>query len=533
LGHRFDDVRSAGLPAGLTVGRTIQCGTLVVGGGVAGMAAALAAAEAGDRVVLVERCPWLGGDARVFGPVGDEEPPDVAVERLSKAIDAAPEIEVLLRAEAHSLAEGRVRVHHVTLEDGRIHGRLLAIEAKRIVLATGAAERLPIVPGNRLPGVIGAVDAYHCAARFGLWRGKRALVATPNNYGYRLALLAADCGIEIQRVVDSRIAPQSRFIDFCKASGITLASGLVPRSVTADHRGRQLSVGFAVAVEEAGQEAGAVATETLVVAGSWQPRLDLWLMAGGRSTYDYSRRWLAPSGELEGVAIIGAAAGWRSLTACLASAVAAIGYTRGKVARPIEEYEVDAVYESPEAPPPVAPWRPGRGAYLDRGVSFTTRPVPRRDETPDVSPTDLGLLSLGDVASFVQLGAIPDRDAGIIAQERCIAIEEIADTGWQVSAEPAPVASEVPAYLVGRYGPKPVLAVVVTADGRRLEAGCLVYLTSDATDLGAAIGSILGPAPDGRPGAVMLARRADLTDAISLFVRDTSGAVPLTISERF
>ena len=39
--------------------------TLVVGAGVAGLRAALEAAEAGDRVMLVDERPWLGGTAEV------------------------------------------------------------------------------------------------------------------------------------------------------------------------------------------------------------------------------------------------------------------------------------------------------------------------------------------------------------------------------------------------------------------------------------------------------------------------------------
>lgn len=532
LGLRLDDPRALGATGSDGARTEMACDTLVVGGGIAGMAAAVAAAATGDRVVLVERRPTLGGDARFFGTVGEEASPESTIDRLVSRVEAMPSISVLVRTEGLGLAGARLQAHQVAVTESGIEGRDLAIEAQRVVLATGAAERLPIFPGNRMPGVVGAVEAFHRAERYGVWFGGSALFATPNNYGYRLAMLAADAGVTVRRVVDSRIAPQSRFIDFCKASGITLASGLVPRSAEPVRKTGELNVSFAVAVEEAGQDAGTVVADLLVVAGGWQPRLKLWLMAGGGCVYDVGQRWLSANGKLDGVAIAGAAAGWRSSTACLASATAAVDGFLGKTPKPVSEYEVDAVYESAEAPAPVAPWRPGRGAYLDRGISFTTRPAPARSEVHAVQPGDMGLLSLGDVASFIQLGAIPERDAGVIAQERCIAAEEITGSEWRVATTPATVASEVPLYLVGRYGPKPQLAIVAAGDVRRLETGCLVYPSSETGNPAAAIGCIIGPAPVGKPGAVMIVSRSGLAEAPALFVRDTSGAVPVTMTEK-
>ena len=41
--------------------RSAHCGVLVIGGGPAGLAAAMAAAETGERVIVVEQAPHLGG----------------------------------------------------------------------------------------------------------------------------------------------------------------------------------------------------------------------------------------------------------------------------------------------------------------------------------------------------------------------------------------------------------------------------------------------------------------------------------------
>src|SRR5262249_36565840 len=157
-----------------------------------------------------------------------EEPPDVVIERLSTAVRGEQRINLLLGAEATQVKDGKVLAHQVELVDGRPRGRSVVVSAGTVVIATGAAERLPVFPGNRTPGVIGALEAFQLARRFGVWGGRRTLFNTSHSYAYRLALHAHDAGLEVQRMVDTRIGPSSRFIDFCKATGITLASGLIP-----------------------------------------------------------------------------------------------------------------------------------------------------------------------------------------------------------------------------------------------------------------------------------------------------------------
>ncbi|MGO1293242.1 MAG: FAD-dependent oxidoreductase, partial [Cellulosimicrobium funkei] len=52
----------------------LQADVLVVGGGLGGVAAALAAAERGARVVLTEEHPWIGGQLTSQAVPPDESP---------------------------------------------------------------------------------------------------------------------------------------------------------------------------------------------------------------------------------------------------------------------------------------------------------------------------------------------------------------------------------------------------------------------------------------------------------------------------
>jgi sarcosine oxidase, subunit alpha len=535
LRHRLDDPRAFEGPwLSLPPVITIETDIVVVGGGLAGMSAALAAAEAGQRVVLIERRAALGGDARIFGAVGDAEPPEATIARLAGQVAATDAITVLDRTDAFALSVTRVRAHQVEVTDGKLQGRVLAVQAGRVVLATGCAERLPVFSGNRAPGVVGAATAFHRAERYGVWRGKRAIFATPHNFAYRIAMLAGDAGISVQRVADSRISPQSRFIDFCKASGITLAAGLVPRSAETMRKEPQtLSVSFAVAIEDIGQDTAAMATDVLVAAGSWQPRLVLWLMAGGHLAYDSKHHLLAARGALDAVALAGSATGYRGTAACIESGRAAVAALLGGKAPPIEDQEIDAIYESRDGPTAIAPWRPGRGgAFLDGGLTFTPRPAQPSRSAPALVPEQMHVLSIGDVAAAVELGAIPAAVAGTVAEERCLGGGHLLSGGWGLPAGADAVADdELPAYLNGRFGAKPQRILIEASDPRYFEVGSLLYTSSDPADPFGAAGAIVAPSPQGRAGGIALVRHGTL-DAGTLFVRDTGGAVPVRVVEK-
>ena len=107
----------------------------------------------------------------------------------------------------------------------------------------------------------------------------------------------------IRRIVDTRINPQSRFVDFAKASGLNLGSGQLPISATPTRHG--LSVAFA----NAGTTHAALSLEasTLIVSGGFQPELSLWMLAGGGVRWAADR--LEADGHLDRVALAGFRAG--------------------------------------------------------------------------------------------------------------------------------------------------------------------------------------------------------------------------------
>ncbi|RUT30983.1 FAD-dependent oxidoreductase [Arsenicitalea aurantiaca] len=529
----------------------LEADLVVVGGGVAGMGAALTAAGAGHRVLLVERRTRLGGDARLFGAVEGEEAPDVLVSRLRSEIAAHANVEVLLGTEAFALYGGLVRAHRVGTRDGRPFGQTLALRARRIVLAPGSIERLPVFPGNRAAGVVAMASAFRLAQDFGVWVGRKAIFSASTNLAYRLARQVMECGIEVQRMTDTRVNPQSRFIDFCKALGITMAPGLIPAWVRPASRGMGaeglggLTVRFVATHEEEGAETAPRWTERFVVSGGWQPDLGLWHMAGGGSRWAVETARLLPAGQVAGVALAGAAAGYRSTGACSLSGGVAVAQLFGRKRREVIDRTVDATYESLDAVTPIAPRRRDHqgAAYLDHGGSLAVRPaIERRGrrflvsrDWPALLADQARALGVADIAAAIQLGIIPARDAMLVAQERCVVAGNITEPG---SAIPAILASPrhapgPPAFLAGRFGARPTLWHVASDEPRDFEEGSLLYLNSDVTDPAQAVGVIIASAPGGKRGglAVIGLETAEAGGAVVL--RDGSTTLPARLVEHF
>lgn len=475
---------------------------IVVGAGVAGMAAALAAARRGRRVVLIEAAPLLGGHARLFGTQEGEETPDHNIARLAELIGKTEAITVLTSAEVFGLRPGVVRLHQVEMRDGAPAGRVIDIRAPHIVLATGTLELLPVFPGNRLPGIMGTLEAFDLAHHYGVWAGGSALFATSSSPAYRLAMLAKDAGILVPRIIDSRPRPQSRFIEFSKAYGITLASGTVAASAAPGPKRQGLLLRPRLAMEGFSQPEPVQLVDRVITCGGWQPDLTLWHMAGGESAWNAAHARLEPRNGPPGIALAGSAAGWFTRRACLASGDDAVDALLGRERHPIDDPLIDPLYETPDGPAPIGdlPEADGPPAFLAAGQHYLERPRPVRSRWPGwlpFAPRQAGWsladtpqpLALADIVSGVQLGAIPASSAGIVAQER-VAMVGITDVDHGTAERPTAPLPLPPPYLAGRFAGAE-LWVVKPDEKRALEPGTLIHADADTTDPLHAIGVVV------------------------------------------
>ena len=178
----------------------------VIGGGPAGMSAALAAKKKGAETVLViERDDLLGGILQQcihngFGlhRFGEELTGPEYAERYEKLIKEA-DIEFLTRTMVTNLSEDKV-ITCLNEKDGK-----LSIKAKAVILAMGCRERSRgalNVPGDRPAGIITAGTAQKFVNIKGYMPGKEIVILGSGDIGLIMARRMTLEGAKVKAVCE-------------------------------------------------------------------------------------------------------------------------------------------------------------------------------------------------------------------------------------------------------------------------------------------------------------------------------------------
>ena len=182
----------------MTTTAPARCDLLIIGAGPAGMAAALAAAPSGMRIVVVDDNPAPGGQIWRDGP-GVQLPPLARQHRNALAQHA--NIEVLSGTRVIGLGD-RANVSDAAsliLENAT---RGWTQHAGRLILCTGARELLLPFPGWTLPGVTGA-GGLQALIKAGLEvRGQRIVIAGTGPLLLAAASTARKAGAQVLRVAE-------------------------------------------------------------------------------------------------------------------------------------------------------------------------------------------------------------------------------------------------------------------------------------------------------------------------------------------
>lgn len=506
--------------------RHVAVDVAIVGGGVAGLSAALAATRRGLRVCLLEKEPVLGGLSVYYGKADGEPAPEDMIADLVAKLGETGLITLLPATLAFDLEAGRIEAVRVTVRDSIPQPERISIAAETVVLATGTLGALPIFAGNRLPGVVEAGFAWRMAARYNVWPGRDALIHTATNVGYRMALLGAASGKTILRTGDQRIDPQTRFIEFCKAYGYRLGWG---NAVAAVSKARRGTLSVALADAETGAPSGEpVACDCLIVAAARQPDLDLWVRAGGGIGWDAEH--LAPSGTLDGVVLAGSVAGYRSLAGCADHGRAALDGKEQSVPDP----QIDPIFETPDGRLTVShpQARNAAPAFLAAGATrrLATPPARGWGRLIDLAADRMepwGALSLSEITGEIVAGRLDPAFAANLCAERCVLPRLVAPT------EPEPQvhhhASEgLPTYLEHRFGSGQSQWTLAPGEARRFDPGCLIFANTDHHAPLDAIGVVLAD-QSGTLRALLDAQGMKPGDVV--YVRDGMNAVPVRLAE--
>ena len=338
---------------------------LVIGGGVAGLQAARAAAETGVKVMLIEQTADWGGRAMVDGGEVNGQPVDKFVQKILSELQEMSNVTLRTRMMGagvydHGYVLGYERVtDHQPDAPGPRH-RLWRIRAKQTVTATGAIERPLSFAGNDIPGVMLASAVRDYAVNFGVSVGDRTVVVTNNDDAYRTAITLKKQGLDVPAIIDARVLPQdSAVMTEAKELGIRVVMGHAVSSVKGGRR-----VTCVAMCSQAGE--GAVLEEipcdAVAMSGGWSPVVHLWSHCGGKLYWDEAQACFrpdvhkAPTGAAGEAFVVpaGSANGYLDLNALLKDAhdagITAATATGAKAPKKFARPEGAQVEEAPIQP---------------------------------------------------------------------------------------------------------------------------------------------------------------------------------------
>ena len=178
---------------------------LIIGSGPAGLCAAISAASAGARVLILERGFQPGGQLvkqthMFFGSerqYASHRGVDIAGLLLKQLRDYEDRIELLLNATAVGFYEDNVVT---VLKD---EAKYFKVKAQAVICATGAYEKSLAFPNNDLPGIYGAGAVQTLMNVYGVRPGNRVLMVGAGNIGVIVSYQLLQAGIEVVAVLDA------------------------------------------------------------------------------------------------------------------------------------------------------------------------------------------------------------------------------------------------------------------------------------------------------------------------------------------
>jgi sarcosine oxidase subunit alpha len=240
---------------------------LVIGGGRAGLEAAIDAAQSGRQVVLVDEGAEPGGSL-----LADTDGIADARRLTERARDAG--VELLTPALAVGIYEGGL----VPVDCGTL---LVKLRADHVVVAAGITEQPLVFPGNDLVGIMFPGAVGRLVNAWSIKPGERAAVITMDDRGLSAATVLREAGVAVPEVIDFRER----------------------RPQTIEAKGKKGRVHQLVV------DGRAIDCDLVVMSGSPQPAYQLVAHAGGKIEYDSSRGIFVPVELPAGVSVVGEASG--------------------------------------------------------------------------------------------------------------------------------------------------------------------------------------------------------------------------------
>jgi len=185
-------------PAETEPSEKIEADVVVVGGGLAGLSAAIETSKRGLKTILIDDQPDLGGKARFDNsqPLGFDKPLSEFVRDL---INEAKKNNVtfLSNTVLNGFWEDGVTAYKIVEPAG---GKIYLINAKMFIMATGSIELPCIYENNDLPGTITASTALRLVNEYDVNIGENVVIIGVTDYSVRVASQLVDKGTNVTMI---------------------------------------------------------------------------------------------------------------------------------------------------------------------------------------------------------------------------------------------------------------------------------------------------------------------------------------------
>ncbi|SHJ41729.1 sarcosine oxidase subunit alpha [Dethiosulfatibacter aminovorans DSM 17477] len=177
----------------------------IVGGGPAGLCAAISAASSGAKVTVIERNSNLGGQLvkqthmffgseKQYASTRGIDIPEILFKKLEEYKE---NIEIINNTNVVGLYEDGM----ITLMEDE--SKYYKIKPEAVIVATGASEKFLSFKNNDLPGIYGAGAVQTLMNVYGVRPGDKVLMVGAGNIGLIVSYQLMQAGVKVEAVIDA------------------------------------------------------------------------------------------------------------------------------------------------------------------------------------------------------------------------------------------------------------------------------------------------------------------------------------------
>ncbi len=290
--------------------RFVHADLLIIGGGIAGLSAAIVAAKSGKSIILCDENPKFGGGLlsqsgfQIDGASGAEW-----AEATIAELRQCENVRLLNRTTGfgyfnHNMVALNERVTDHLANPGTElpRERMWQVRAKKVIIATGAIERPMVFADNDRPGIMQASAAQNYLNRYGVAVGAKIGVYTSCDSAYAAAFDLKRAGIDIPALVDSRESVDATLLDAAKELNIPVMVNHWISSTAGRLRVNSMTV-----ESSAGRRKFDI--DALITSSGWTPSLHLFSQSRGKVAWNAEAQNFLPGTYVQECRSIGSCNG--------------------------------------------------------------------------------------------------------------------------------------------------------------------------------------------------------------------------------